>query len=251
MTREDAVGAAQGPGGLQMAKLLGRLLAMAVIVGIAMGLLLTAAAVAWPATAAAQDMGPDRATSGRFLMRRSGEEPWVMAPTLATEVSFRVAGVVARASVRQRFRNGTDGWVEGVYVFPLPETAAVDHLLMRVGERTIEGQIREREQAKAEYRQARDEGRKASLVEQERPNIFTTSVANLDSGEELDLRARDALPAGRPSGTRRGPPPRRTARRPGGGSRGFTRTGEPRWPVRWKPPSWGATTRSSCARSCS
>jgi Ca-activated chloride channel family protein len=70
-------------------------------------------------------------------------------------------------------------------VFPLPETAAVDHLLMKAGERTIEGQIRERAQAKAEYRQARVEGRKASLVEQERPNIFTTSLANLGPGEEL------------------------------------------------------------------
>jgi Ca-activated chloride channel family protein len=163
--------------------LFGRLVGLALLLGVAMGLLLTAAAVALPAQE--QEMGPDRATSGRLLMRRSGEEPWVMAPTLATEVSFRVAGVVARASVRQRFRNATDEWVEGVYVFPLPETAAVDHLLMRVGDRTIEGQIREREQAKAEYQQARDEGRKATLVEQERPNIFTTSVANLGPGEEL------------------------------------------------------------------
>ena len=108
-----------------------------------------------------------------------------MAPNLATEASFRVAGVVARATVRQRFQNATDGWVEGVYVFPLPENAAVDHLLMKVGEREIEGQIREREQAKPEYQQAKSEGKKASLVEQERPNLFTTSVANLGPGETL------------------------------------------------------------------
>jgi Ca-activated chloride channel family protein len=152
-------------------------------VGVAVGLLLAAAAVALPAPE--QEAGPDRVTSGRFLMRRSGEEPWVMAPTLATDVSFRVAGVVARASVRQRFRNGTDQWVEGVYVFPLPEAAAVDHLRMRVGERTIEGQIRERDRAKSEYEEARAGGRRASLVEQERSNVFTTSVANLGPGEEL------------------------------------------------------------------
>ena len=188
MNREDAVGAAQRRAPItwmQMATFLGRLLGLTLTLGLALGLLLTAAAVALPAPAAAPQVAPDEATSGRFLMRRAKDEPWAMAPTLATEVSFRVAGVVARASVRQRFRNGTDEWVEGVYVFPLPEKAAVDHLLMRVGERTIEGQIREREQAKAEYRQARDEGRKASLVEQERPNIFTTSVANLGPGEEL------------------------------------------------------------------
>jgi Ca-activated chloride channel family protein len=188
MDREETTGTASGQAPAtfaSVAALFGRLVGLALVLGVALGLLLTAAAVALPAPAAGQEMGPDRATSGRFLMRRGHEEPWVVAPTLSTEVSYRVAGVVARASVRQRFRNGTDGWVEGVYVFPLPETAAVDHLLMRVGERTIEGEIREREQAKAEYQQARDTGRKATLVEQERPNIFTTSVANLGPGEEL------------------------------------------------------------------
>jgi Ca-activated chloride channel homolog len=188
MDREETTSATggQAPAAFAtVAALFGRLVGLALALGVALGLLLTAAAVALPAPAEGQEMGPDRATSGRFLMRRGRDEQWVMAPTLSTEVSYRVAGVVARASVRQRFRNGTDGWVEGVYVFPLPETAAVDHLLMKVGERTIEGQIREREQAKAEYQQARDQGRKASLVEQERPNVFTTSVANLGPGEEL------------------------------------------------------------------
>jgi Ca-activated chloride channel family protein len=167
-----------------MATVFGKLFGLALVVGLAVGLLLTAAAVALPQEQD-REARPENAESGCFLMRRANGEPWAVAPTLATEVSFRVAGVVARATVRQSFKNGTDGWVEGVYVFPLPENAAVDHLLMRVGERTIEGQIREREQAKAEYQQARDEGRKASLVEQERPNIFTTSVANLGPGEEL------------------------------------------------------------------
>jgi Ca-activated chloride channel homolog len=185
-TRADVQGGAQSPVTWAcVARDFGRLLGRAVVLAVAVGLLLTAASIALPAPAPAGAATPERMASGSFLMRRTTGEPWAEAPTLATEVSFRVAGVVARASVRQRFRNATDGWVEGVYVFPLPETAAVDHLLMRAGERTIEGQIREREQAKAEYQQARDQGRKASLVEQERPNIFTTSVANLAPGEEL------------------------------------------------------------------
>jgi Ca-activated chloride channel family protein len=165
----------------------GKLLGKAFVLGIAMGLVLTLAAAALPAPLQEEQPAesPRLATSGRFLMRRASGEAWTMAPNLATEASFRVAGVVARATVRQRFQNATDGWVEGVYVFPLPENAAVDHLLMKVGEREIEGQIREREQAKAEYQQAKSEGRKASLVEQERPNLFTTSVANLGPGETL------------------------------------------------------------------
>ena len=186
-TRVDVGGGAVGATPVTrawVAKELGGLLGRAFVLAVLVGLLLTAASVALPATASAGGAAPE-VTSGTFLMRRTTGEPWAEAPTLATEVSFRVAGVVARASVRQRFRNATDGWVEGVYVFPLPETAAVDHLLMRAGERTIEGQIREREQAKAEYQRAREDGRRTSLVEQERPNIFTTSVANLGPGEEI------------------------------------------------------------------
>jgi Ca-activated chloride channel family protein len=175
----------------------GKLLGKAFVLGIAVGLVLTLAAAALPAPLQeAQAESPRLATSGRFLMRRASGEGWTMAPNLATEASFKVAGVVARATVRQRFQNATDGWVEGVYVFPLPENAAVDHLLMKVGEREIEGQIREREQAKAEYQQAKSEGKKASLVEQERPNLFTTSVANLGPGETLvvEIEFQQTLP---------------------------------------------------------
>ena len=64
-------------------------------------------------------------------------------------------------------------------MFPLPNQAAVDHLRMKIGDRIIEGQIQEREQAKKTYAKAKAKGKRASLVEQERPNIFTTSVANI------------------------------------------------------------------------
>ena len=94
---------------------------------------------------------------------------------------------MARAVVTQQFRNDSPDWVEGVYVFPLPENAAVDHLRMRAGERVIEGQVREREQARAQYQAARENGNRATLVEQERPNIFTSSVANLGPGETLTV----------------------------------------------------------------
>jgi len=130
---------------------------------------------------------PEGAKSGTFLIRRTKDDPWAAAPTLATEARFEIAGLVARATVTQRFRNATDGWVEGIYVFPLPEAAAVDHLRMRVGERVIEGQIRERDEARAEYQQAKASGRRASLVEQQRPNVFTTRVANLGPGEEVSV----------------------------------------------------------------
>jgi len=111
----------------------------------------------------------------------------VTAPLLATDVEIRVTGHVARATVRQSFRNPHADWYEGVYTFPLPENAAVDQLRMRVGERVLEGEIRERQAAKASYEQAKTEGRRATLVEQERPNIFTTSVANIGPGQVIQV----------------------------------------------------------------
>ena len=88
---------------------------------------------------------------------------------------------------RQTFRNDGPEWVEGVYVFPLPATAAVDRLRMHIGERFIEGEIREKAQAQKEYAAAKTAGKKTSLVEQQRANLFTTSVANIGPGETISV----------------------------------------------------------------
>ncbi|MDP1947850.1 MAG: marine proteobacterial sortase target protein [Nitrospirota bacterium] len=116
---------------------------------------------------------------GRLLFRSGQAGRFIPAPTLKTDVQIIVTGVIARAVVTQEFTNPGKDWAEGIYVFPLPETAAVDHLRMKVGERLIEGQIKERGEAKKVYEQAKQEGKRASLVEQERSNIFTTSIANI------------------------------------------------------------------------
>ena len=115
------------------------------------------------------------------------DEPglYVPAPALSTKIDVAVAGPVARAVVTQRFRNPADVYVEGKYVFPLPEGAAVDTLKMRIGDRLIEGEVKERQEAKQIYERAKAEGFKASLVEQERPNMFTTSVANIGPDEVI------------------------------------------------------------------
>lgn len=130
---------------------------------------------------------PGDQTSGSFLMRVRPGGGYVRSPVLSTDVKFTVSGTVARAVVSQQFRNDSPDWVEGIYVFPLPESAAVDRLRMQVGDRLIEGQIRERAQARAEYEAARDRGSLATLIELERPNIFTSSVANLGPGQTLTV----------------------------------------------------------------
>lgn len=107
------------------------------------------------------------------------------APTVDTHVDIEVHGLIVRTTVTQTFENPGDYWTEAVYVYPLPEDAAVDRLRMTVGERVVAGRIDTRAAAREAYEAALDEGRQASLVEQERPNIFTTSVANIGPGESV------------------------------------------------------------------
>lgn len=148
-------------------------------------ILLALPAAASPPRELGERLDPNEMGAGGLLFETA--EGLREAPTLATDVSISVTGLIARTRVTQRFANPTKDWVEGVYVFPLPEGSAVDSLQMRVGDRIIQGRVEERARAKATYRQAKDEGRKASLVEQERPNIFTTSIANLGPDEEVEV----------------------------------------------------------------
>jgi Ca-activated chloride channel homolog len=120
------------------------------------------------------------------LLFESGDGFDPAAP-LSTDVRMSVAGVVARVSVAQRFRNPGGNWAEAVYAFPLPDDAAVDRLLMKIGERVIEGEIHEREQAERIFGTARAAGQRASLVRQDTPNLFTTAVANIAPGESIDI----------------------------------------------------------------
>ena len=112
-------------------------------------------------------------------------EGTLAAPEVASDVDIQVTGVVARVRVRQLFHNPTGGWVEGVYLFPLPERAAVDRLAMVIGRRQVEGRIEERRAADKIYAQARAAGKKAALLSSERPNIFTAAVANIGPGESV------------------------------------------------------------------
>jgi Ca-activated chloride channel homolog len=132
----------------------------------------TATLLAQPAeslsTGVIPTMGINDVTEGTLLFKTNQQGRYIPAPILKTDVQIAVTGIIARATVRQEFTNPSQkkgDWLEGVYVFPLPETAAVDHLRMHVGERIIEGQIKERGEAKKVYEKAEQEGKRASLVE--------------------------------------------------------------------------------------
>lgn len=125
------------------------------------------------------------AGTGTLLLRTRVPGCFLPAPSVVTDFDVDIAGPVARIRVTQRFENPAEGWVEGVYLFPLPETAAVDTLKMQIGERFIEGDIKERQEARRIYEAAKAESKKASLVEQERPNMFTNQVANIGPHETI------------------------------------------------------------------
>ena len=108
-------------------------------------------------------------------------------PLRHTAVDASVDGHVGTVKVRQQFENPFDTKIEAVYVFPLPERAAVSEFLMVIGDRTIRGIVREKEEAEAIYHQARAQGYRASLLVQRRPNIFEQKVANIEPGRAIDV----------------------------------------------------------------
>ncbi|MCH9694251.1 MAG: marine proteobacterial sortase target protein [Gammaproteobacteria bacterium] len=136
-----------------------------------------------PPAVEAEDVKPADMQSGSLLFRMANG--YSTATLLNSEVEMSISGLVARVKLKQEFSNESQDWVEGVYVFPLPDRAAVDHMRLYIGERFIEGEIQEKAQAKKTYEKAKQQGKKTSLVEQQRANLFTTSVANIGPGETV------------------------------------------------------------------
>jgi Ca-activated chloride channel family protein len=110
-----------------------------------------------------------------------------LCPLKHTDVKAEISGFISRVVVTQEFENPFKEKIEAIYAFPLPQNAAVDDMMMRVGDRTVRGRIKRREEARAVYEAARAAGSVASLLDQERPNIFTQSVANIMPGESVKV----------------------------------------------------------------
>jgi len=108
-------------------------------------------------------------------------------PLKHTSVRAEVSAFLARVDVKQTFGNPSKNPIEAVYVFPLPENAAVDDMTMKIGDKVIKGVIKKREEARKIYEAAKNAGKTASLLEQERPNIFTQSVANIMPGDNIEI----------------------------------------------------------------
>jgi Ca-activated chloride channel family protein len=159
-------------------------------------------AAAFAAASPAQEklITPNGVNMGSLLFPSKEQGYFVEAPRLKTDVTIDVSGPIIRTRVTQRFVNPSKGWVEGTYVFPLPEDSAVDTLKMQIGDRFIEGQIKPRLEAQKIYEQAKAEGKKAALLEQQRPNIFTNQVANIGPGETIVIQIEYQAPVHQSAG---------------------------------------------------
>src|SRR6266480_1256544 len=126
-------------------------------------------------------------TQGSLQVLDESGKPKALCPLKHTDVRAEISGFLSRVSVTQEFENPFKEKIEAVYVFPLPANASVDDMTMVVGERTVRVKILRREEAQAVYEAAKSGGQVASLLNQERPNIFTQSVANILPGEKIKI----------------------------------------------------------------
>lgn len=160
--------------------------------------------VVWMTASLAQDQTPRTPQTPHYglILAASGastnpERPLetIAAPLVTADITIDVVGVISRTKITQVFINPSDRWLEGVYAFPLPSEAAVDFLTMTSEGRLIVGEIQPRQIAKQTYEAAKQSGRRASLLEQERPNIFTASVAQIPprGTVEISIAYQEAL----------------------------------------------------------
>ncbi|OGF36327.1 hypothetical protein A2482_01050 [Candidatus Falkowbacteria bacterium RIFOXYC2_FULL_48_21] len=115
-------------------------------------------------------------------------------PLEQINIRANVNGTQADVSIGQHFGNKAQKPVEAIYTFPMVDEASVVAVSMKIGDKTVQAELREKEEARHEYEEARDEGQHASLTEQERPNIFTMSVAGIEPGETIDVETKYIAP---------------------------------------------------------
>ena len=131
---------------------------------------------------------PRIARAGGALYLAKGGERTTELPLERTDVEVDVSGSVVSATVNQRFTNSSKEPIEVVYLFPLSQRAAVDAMEMKIGQRTVKASIAKRADARAAYDRAIQQGHRAALLEQERPNMFTFSVGNIDPGAAIEVK---------------------------------------------------------------
>ncbi|MBM4272266.1 MAG: AgmX/PglI C-terminal domain-containing protein [Deltaproteobacteria bacterium] len=138
-------------------------------------------------TAFSQPAESDDRTLSPYFFVKSDDPTVDRLPLKSTSTSVNISGVIADVRVTQVYRNEGKKPLEAIYVFPASTRAAVYGMRMTIGERVIEAKIKKRDEARRDYEQARDAGRSASLLEQQRPNVFQMNVANIMPGDNIKV----------------------------------------------------------------
>lgn len=146
----------------------------------ALGLLVAKTVLAQP------EKGADKTLSPYFYVKSDDPETDRL-PLKSTSAKVNISGVIADVIVTQVYKNEGKKPIEAIYVFPASTRAAVYGMKMTIGERIITAKIREREAARREYEQAKEQGKSASLLEQQRPNVFQMNVANILPGDVIKV----------------------------------------------------------------
>lgn len=147
--------------------------------------LLFGTAMATPPTA--KDLEKPTTGSGKLRLHSTSSQVGQDAVLLSADAEVTVNAVSAAVTLTQTFKNNTSDWMEGTYVFPLPENAAVDRMKMQIGDKVIIGKIRKKAQAKAIYKAAVANGQKAALLDQVRDNLFSAKVGNIPPDSEVRI----------------------------------------------------------------
>ena len=119
------------------------------------------------------------------LVNANGQQHSAM--LLSAQAKVRVSGLMVFGTLTQKYLNNGSDFIAGEYVFPLPDGASIDSLVVKIGGRIIESKLKEKQQAKAEYVQAKREGKQAALLQQDRANLFRMAVANIAAGETIEV----------------------------------------------------------------
>jgi len=126
--------------------------------------------------------------AGTLVRRISGTNDYELIPQLDTDISIDIQGMVSSTIMEQKFINNSDKPIEAMYVFPLNHHAAIHDMYFIIDNRIVRSQIEEKKEAKKQYNQAKKEGKRTSLLKQERPNIFTQSIANIMPNDTIMVR---------------------------------------------------------------
>ena len=154
--------------------------------GIGALLILAVLLLAGPGAFAQSETGEDKTLSPYFFVK-SDDPALDRLPLQSTSAQVRIAGVMADVTVTQVYKNQGSRPIEAIYVFPASTRAAVYRMTMTIGERTLVAKIAKREDARREYEEAKQSGRSASLLEQQRPNVFQMNVANILPGDVIHV----------------------------------------------------------------